>query len=67
MDEIISVSIGGVADKNPTLLFRRSDADWHSTLFCPCGSSITWKGVDERQREWVRTHQSHVSKEGRKV
>lgn len=46
---------------------RENSADT-STIWCPCGQSFTWSGVDKDLRPWVELHVAHTAETiGRKV
>jgi hypothetical protein len=39
--------------------FRRHETADDATLTCPCGSSFTWSGLDDRLEGWVSAHKPH--------
>lgn len=42
---------------------RQRDDYNSSTRTCPCGSSITWEGIDDRLDEWMKVHGEHAADE----
>lgn len=45
--------------------FQRYNENDHSTLFCTCGDTFRWTGVDERLDPWVVEHAAHLDTMGR--
>lgn len=32
-----------------------------STLYCPCGATFTWEGLDSRLDTWKAEHRQHAA------
>jgi hypothetical protein len=43
--------------------FSRLDGVDCSTLYCPCGASFTWEGIDDGLNPWLVTHRPHLERE----
>jgi hypothetical protein len=43
--------------------FARVDTEATSQLFCPCGASLTWEGVDDRLQPWLAEHRPHLAQD----
>lgn len=47
--------------------FRRHDTADDTTLYCPCGSQLTWSGLSTNLEVWMNRHRPHQTDEKAKT